>query len=137
MRSKAGGSAGFPHHRHREQVRERQLIGVDGERQATSGQLLGDLHLVIVDGLAVHLQPGRQHRTLADLQSRERRPDTGVRHDDVGLAHRLAQLPFGHRVKTLDPERGDVGGTRLPEHLGLGGRISSSRRTSRRNGVPL
>ena len=70
--------------------------------------------------LAEREAPWSQQWTLADLESRERRPNPGVRDDDVGLAHRLAQLVFGDRPMASDAEPADVGVTGLPEDLDLG-----------------
>ena len=61
-------------------------------------QPLGELELMVVDGVAVACETWDDDRALPVGQRGEDRPDTRVRHDDSRRAHVLDELVEGKKV---------------------------------------
>lgn len=74
---------------------------------------------MIVNMLTERRATWNQQWAFPDSECRQGGTDTGMRDDNVGLAHRFCELMFGNGFMSRDTETADVGITSLPENFGL------------------
>ena len=68
---------------------EREVVRVDGEREAAAGELAGDLDLVVVDVLAVGQAARDEDRARPTSSAASAVPTPAWATSDVGIADRL------------------------------------------------